>query len=301
MTTALDAQPGPFGRDDLRLLILDGQEVGFVRSTDAGTPGIPGSAGTPATSRQSGSFDIDVGFGLAPVFYRWLAASWGTQPTSYDIALATYSDTLELTGGWLYSGARIIGATTPALDGAHRAKGHLGLALTATAVSPLRIAGRTRVAPAAGIAVSTFRFSLQIDELECKGVLRIGPLWVRRGADDGRIAYSDLTLDLIESAAASWFAWYQSFVVRGQSDAGHEKTGMLTLFSADDKPQANIRFGGLGIYRLAVRSVGGAGATQAGTREISVGMYCKEFAFDFRGAAARPQQQRAVAAPPRPV
>ena len=75
----LVAQPG-LRTNDLRLLILDDQEVGFIGSAAAGLAGAAPAGAIPALADHGQSFDIEVWFGFAPVFYQWLAASWGAEP-----------------------------------------------------------------------------------------------------------------------------------------------------------------------------------------------------------------------------
>jgi hypothetical protein len=156
-----------------------------------------------------------------------------------------------------------------------------------------------------GGSVSDFR--LAIDGLDCTRVVGVDALTVRwtsvqRPLTGGTGGYEvgqcleieDLVVTIPESAAATFSAWHEDFVIAGHNDPTREKTGTLEYLSSDRR-QALFTLGleRLGIYKLVAEQPQTAGSTP----HLRAHMYCAGVRLSH-GVPVAAAPASAVASPP---
>jgi hypothetical protein len=130
-------------------------------------------------------------------------------------------------------------------------------------------------------------FKLQIDGLDCKKVTKVDGFTIKVAvqqvsSDQPQLSSElplfleipDLKVTLLESSAQTWFDWFDSFVVQGNSGQEQERNGTLTLYTADLKtPLATVSFSHLGIFELEPTDDGTMSST---SRKLTAQLYCEQ-------------------------
>src|SRR5262249_34376277 len=128
-------------------------------------------------------------------------------------------------------------------------------------------------------------FRLLIDGLDCTHVNRIDAILIRQHileylvgqtrSPEKRPTYVELpnlAVTLAQSSAASWYDWYEDFIIKGHNEGGKEKNGTLEFLAPDLRQVLlTLTFKGLGIFTLSPEKV------QAGSDKIpqvTAEMYC---------------------------
>jgi hypothetical protein len=131
-------------------------------------------------------------------------------------------------------------------------------------------------------------FRLEIPGLDCTHVSRIESFTVKRklvkvssgggGTPQlapGRLEIPNLRITLSELGIKDWLNWADDFIVKGNNSNAKEKTGTLSLLSANLKTElARVKFFNLGICRLAPEKTG-ANAIRRFVAEL----YCEQMEF----------------------
>lgn len=133
------------------------------------------------------------------------------------------------------------------------------------------------------------RFKLEIDGLDCSGVMKIDSFTVKQGNmintggtesrdiafEPGAPQFPNLMITIDGSRANTWKAWFDDFVLRGNNKPAQEKTGRLYFMSETGKPLACIIFHGVGIYSYE-RLVADDDSV---VNRIKAGLYCNKMEF----------------------
>ena len=88
------------------------------------------------------------------------------------------------------------------------------------------------------------------------------------------VTVPDVELTVAESHAGDLRTWHQDFVISGNNDSSHEKTGSIEMLSPDLKDVLlRLDLTGVGIYALADVPVE---ANEEGIRRVKAKLYCEE-------------------------
>jgi hypothetical protein len=107
-------------------------------------------------------------------------------------------------------------------------------------------------------------FKLTIDGLDCTKVNKIEALVVKQKLNEspigenrdyqkepGALEFPNLVVTLSESSAATWYDWFEDFVIRGNSADAQEKNGKLEYLSANLQDVLfTVEFKHVGIFKL---------------------------------------------------
>ena len=98
---------------------------------------------------------------------------------------------------------------------------------------------------------------------------------------------------LPESHAETFYDWFNSFVIKGNSGAAGEKTGTLEFLSPSRQDVFfTLTFRGLGIVKVApLKFESGS----EGIRSVRAEMYCEQISFSFGAAAVSEETSSATA------
>lgn len=243
---------------DRFVLVLDGVVCGLVTSAEGGdisAPVVrePGGAfvrkhlGPPVVEPIRLSLDLS----LNPVVYQWIGGTWQGKASAKSGSLIAVDMNNQPQTELAFEHAVIAATTVPAVDASSKAPARLGLTLDPASATRGPASG-----PVTGLAVKPKKpwlqanFRLQIDGLDTTRVGKVDAITVP-AAQTGGTDFPDLGVLLAETTAESWFQWHEDFVVNGNNDSPHEKSGSLEFLAADLKTKLGaVKLSGLGIHRL---------------------------------------------------
>lgn len=282
-------------------LELQGSPVGFLRSASGGD-----LEGDVVTSPGSTGFNkhisgihvtdlvLEVGAGMEPAVYDWIAAAWDAKATRGSGAVAVADYNFNVIARKEFQDGLITETSLPALDAASKDPAFLTVR-----VAPERV----RISKGGGTVPSTLAtkqrpwqansFRLEIPGLDCTRVRRIEPLRIgtRIARDEvGNVrttanqptatSVSDLVITMPEAYADTWRDWVQQFLVQGQYDDSQEKNGDLVLLGPDMQSEvARVHLYGLGISSLKQARAESADAI----RNVTATLYCERAALEWKG------------------
>jgi hypothetical protein len=265
------------------LLRLDGVDAGFVKSIDGGAihaEVINEPAGQSFfVKKHIGApkyedFAIQIGWWMGKGLYDWIAASWKMNYTRKNGSIVNYDVNLEARSEREFFNAVITEVQIPAMDGASKDQAYMTVKFAPEFIRAKKASGKATMPPvkAAQEMWLASNFRLEIDGLDCTKVNAIDAFTVKQTAvrDDigdardfakepGRLEFPNLTITLAETAASTWHAWFEEFVVNGINDDGHEKNGSLMFLSPNRQSElGRVNFFNLGIFKLAPAKVDAA-------------------------------------------
>jgi T4-like virus tail tube protein gp19 len=254
-------------------LELDGVVCGFLESASGGAiaadvVSVAGADGfdTKHLGRVGyEELELQLDFSLDGAVYDWIAASWkGASPRRDGSIVATDFDGKAVSEQEFFRGL-LTGVTVPALDGSSKDAAYLTVKIAPEYVRLAKGSGKT-VKSTAGrqLEWKASSFKLEIDGLDTTRVIAIEPFTVTQevvaeSAGDtrtfaelpGRPTFPNLRVHVAASGADTWTAWFDDFVMKGNNDPSHERSGKLTFLDTSlKKTLGEVSFANLGIFRL---------------------------------------------------
>jgi hypothetical protein len=278
-------------------LELDGIPCGFLRSVEGGSVSaevVREKGSEHFVEKRLGSaapepIVLTFGLGLEPTVYKWIAEFCSGSLSRRAGSVVFADSTLTSRKALAFEEAHISALGIPAQDGASKDPCFIKLTIQPGRTTSAKASGKVRGTPAArGKQWVASNFLLDIPDLDCKRVARVDGFTVelatadpvgeeRIPVKDSTIDFPDLRITLLESGAATWAAWHEDFVVLGNSDDGHEKSGSLMALDPTLATKLlRVDFEGLGIYRLAPEKVDAAAEAPA---RVRAELYCERMAF----------------------
>ncbi|MBC7944583.1 MAG: phage tail protein [Burkholderiales bacterium] len=278
------------------LLIVDGQEAGFVQSVEGGAVSaevIAVSSGSELFSSkhigppQYEDLGIQIGLSMSPAFYAWVADSWVTRQRQRDLSVIVCDAQLKAIQESQFFRTLITETTFPALDASSKDAGTIDIKFTPELSRTKKGSGQLvpTSAPTKQKQWLVSNFRLDIPGLDCAKVSRIDTFTVKQtlirhtdGAGATRIApdrldFPNLKISLAESSAQSWLQWHEDFVVKGNNGAGQERKGSLTLLAPNLTSElVRINFFNLGIFRMGREK---AAADKQAIARLTAELYCE--------------------------
>jgi len=285
-------------------LTIDGVNAGFIKAFSGG--GIfsevinEPSGPSYFTKKHIGQpryepVSIQVGFSNAKGVYDWIRASWNTTNQYKNVRVTQADFKLEAKSVRDYQRCLIEETTIPAMDSTSREPAYMTLKLVPETIREEQGDG-SKVSGEFGKNEQKIflpsNFKLEIDGLDCTKVNKIDAFTVKRqmATDDigaardsqkepGKMEFPDLKITVAEVSSDSWKQWFDDFVVKGNNDESKEKSGTLTLLSADRAIiLARINFHNMGIYRIE-RAAAEANSDQIA--RVTVDLYVESMDFQY--------------------
>ena len=284
------------------LLVLESTDAGFLRSVDGGA-----AVGEVVAEQGSEFFSpkhlasvrfepltLALDLSLEKAVYEWIGDTWRGVDTRHNGSIISTNFDRKPVSEREFRDAVITSVTIPALDGSSKDPAAFTVQITAEEVVTKKPSGGTVMAP--GVKQKLWlpsNFRLAIDGLETKRVSRIDAFTVTRttAADEvgerriaeaqpSKVEFPNLRITFAESDAETWVKWHDDFVLKGNNDDAHEKTGTLTLLAPNMQDViGEIRFLNLGIFRLAP-TPRTAGAEQPA--RMVADLYCERMEFTVK-------------------
>ncbi|MGE5180188.1 MAG: hypothetical protein ACM3PF_13965 [Bacteroidota bacterium] len=295
------SQASGFDRPSALALELDGAAVGFVHEATGGDPGAnvittpgPGGAFTKHVGNVTFSdIELQVGSGLGPAFYDWIAKSWTAQPVAKSGAILFADVNLQVSRRKDFTNGWVTRTSLPAFDGASRDPVWISVKIKAEQTRLKAGAGTipSDLAAKGPRPLSANGYRLEIPGLDCTRVRKIDPFTIEMrtsndatgSSRDGIVTptglnVSDLVVTLPEASADSWFDWMNSFVVQGNNGEAQEKNGDLVILDGQSEV-ARVHFVHLGIHSLGTDTDTAANAV----RSVVARLYCEQASLEWKG------------------
>ena len=280
---------------DLRATVVEGSDLSKYSGALKKQPARP-----PAFA----PLVITVGFPLAQPIADWIGDVCANRETRKTVRLVETDATGTVRLGTDWYDTELVEVDFPALDASDKSDALLTLTFMPVSSLPVATGGKFdtskySAATRINISVPCANFALAVDGLETSSVNRIEALTIKRSptalAGDVRSTgtglpssatteYSNLVVSVSESHATTWHAWFDDFIVKGNSFDTQEKGGTLTLLDSTRSQTAfTLQFFNLGILRITPP------AFDASTEEIvrdQAELYCEMMIFTAGGSAA---------------
>jgi T4-like virus tail tube protein gp19. len=274
---------------------LDGIKCGFVKSVDGGDVSAdvieePPKSGTSFTKKHIGQpkysdIELSVGFGMTQSFYDWIAASWQLNYQRKNGSIVAADLSLQAKSERQFFNALVTETTIPALDAASKDPAYLTVSFSPEYTRDAKASGK--LAPEKTPTQKAFlpsNFRLELDGLDCSKVSKIDSFTVKQtvATDDigdardmqkepGKLEVPNLRVAVAEVAAATWSAWFEDFVIKGNNDDAHEKSGAIVFLAPNRKDElGRVILHNVGIFALR---------HEAATEKIShvvAELYCEQ-------------------------
>ena len=287
-------------------LVLDGAQCGFVRSAGGGdtvADVIEEAVGASYVVKKhlgppyAEAIVLEIGFGMAKAVYDWIAASWKMNYARKDGAIVAGDSNLKAKSERQFFNALLTETTVPALDASSKEAAYLTIKLSPEYTKTRKGAGKL-VAPAKQqMLFLPSNFRLELDGVDCSRVTRIDAFTVRQHvvADEigdardyvkepGKLEFPNLRVTLAETGAATWEAWFEDFVVKGDNDDAKEKSGAIVFLAPDLKRElGRVELFDVGIFALRRAA---QQAHDESVRRVTAELYCERMELQAAGAGA---------------
>ncbi len=286
-------------------LDLDGKFAGWIQSCEGGYATADVVVEKVATDLiwhkhiagvKYDDITLNCGTAMSTAFYSWLQASVDHQAkriTSGAVISADYN--FKETGRLNFFNALITECGFPALDAASKDAAKMSLKF---AVETTRQVNATGAAIKGDLGTGQQKkwtpanFALAIDGIPtaCKWVNKIEALTIKQKVVDNplgefrdfqkepaHIEFPNLVVTVAESHADEFYKWHEDFVIKGNCDQGHEKTGSLVYLASDTKTQLfTLNFAGLGIFSAKPEK---SESASENIKRVKFEMYCEQITF----------------------
>jgi hypothetical protein len=214
----------------------------------------------------------------------WITAMWRRQSTPRTVRITAYDSLMRVIRRREFLGALVTETTVPTLEAGSSGLGLLKLKLTPESVRTITPTGTVPLSkPPPSWYGATFR--LDLPGLDCTKVMKIDSFTVNQQLVEASImdrdqvmepvlSFPNLAVTLLESSAATWQAWFDDFVVRGNNADDQEKTGRLSLLDGSLRERVRIDLFNVGIFRLALSAW-----TRDDSPLVVAGLYCERMDF----------------------
>ncbi|MGZ4381564.1 MAG: phage tail protein [Gaiellaceae bacterium] len=209
--------------------------------------------------------ELTIGFDMVQDVYEWIAASWKQNYARKDGSVVVTDQSLQAKSERQFFHALISEVTIPAMDASSKDAAYLTVKFSPEYTREVKAAGKLIMPkPAAQKRFLASSFRLEIDGLDCTKASKIDAFTVRQtvAADDvgdsrdvtkepGKLDFPNLRITLAESAAATWVAWFEDFVIKGNNDEASEKRGRIVFLTPNRQDElGRIELHNLGIFAL---------------------------------------------------
>lgn len=234
---------------------------------------------------------LTCGLDMGTAFWTWLADALASQQTTRDGALVVLDYDFKEVQRLTFQHALVTQIGFPALDAGSKDSARLAVRLSPELTRLQKPSGK----PSYGKSLVSGKqkkwlasnFRVTIPGLDLTKVNRVEALTVDVVAEEHAIGEAriyeqtvaeltvpDVELTVPESHAADLRAWHEDFVINGNNDSSHEKTGSIEMLSPDLRDVLfRLDLTGLGIYALADAPIE---AGSEGIRRVKAKLYCEE-------------------------
>lgn len=238
---------------------------------------------------------VEVGLEMSKAWNDWISKALNLELVRKNGAIIEMDQTFKEVGRRTFTNALISEIEFPACDGNTRTP----TAITVTIVpETLKLEGGSgkQISSAGGkgksLVSSNYRLNIQgleqatqrASKIEAFGfrqsiaVQPAGQSRVSQVVPGGPAEFTNLAVAISDASAGPMYAWFDDFVVKGNSSAAKERPGVLEFLSTDMKtPIAAVQLYGLGVFKISSDS---SPANSEKARLTKVEMYCQRMTFN---------------------
>ena len=276
-------------------LELDGILIGLLKSVDGGAISadvvsekqIDYFSKKHITNVKYEEFTAQCGFSMSKAIYDWINKSWTGNAQRKNGAVVAADFNYDAKSERRFRDALLTETTIPACDGSSKEPAYLTIKFAPEEITNQKASGKLALPSTKGQKQwLPSNFKLEIDGLDCTKVSKVDAFTVKQGVvtdpvgeerdyekEPGKLEFPNLSIMLAESAAQTWFDYFQSFVIQGNSGEANEKSGTLSFLDSTLKETlAHIRFFNLGIFKLSDEK---ADASSNQIKRIRAELYCE--------------------------
>lgn len=300
------------------LLSLDGgKNIGSLKSAQGGQiygepVAEPANGGTYQKKHignvKYADITVQMGMGMPAAFYQWIADSWNNGVTRKNGAIIATDQNGAAVKELDFTQAFIKETTIPALDAASKDAAYLTLKLTPQSTVNGKPGGSLAKSTGAQKKWLVSNFKLQLGSLDTTKVSKIDSFTIKQSmattstdvgdvseldptilvsvppflVEPGVVDFPNLRVTLTEASAATWIAWYEDFIRKGNNSDDYEKTGSISFLDQSMAELARIDLFGVGIFNLTDERPFDATAAGAISRLVAE-LYVERMAFAFPG------------------
>jgi len=267
--TAVERQfrPGVFA------LTLEGAGAGILKAIDGGDAYAEvvtiqtGDGGFPLKSIANVKYDdfaVQLGFGMTKAVYDWVSATWLMQHPRRDGSITTADFNYQAKSERSFRDALISEVGFPKLDGSSKEAGYLTVTIAVEETTDHPASGAINAPVTKQKVWLTSNFKLELDGLDTTKVSKIDAFSVKQQIiefvpgeeriprkEGGKIEFPDLKITLATSSIATWSAWFDDFVIKGNNGSDNEKNGRIVFLSPDLQTElGEIKLIHVGIFRF---------------------------------------------------
>lgn len=212
-----------------------------------------------------------IGIDADPALYEWIGDAWFGKPVREEVRLEAVDLVRRVSESIELKEAQLREVILPALDVTARDQRFLTLRIAPRSVR--RSTGGAPIAQPGGPGRELFghAFTVEIDGIDCSGVLGVHPINVQTQIPEGRkttglLIFPDVHLTVAAEKAGSFRDWFEDFVIGGNNADDRERDGRITFYDPLLKDAlATLELHHLGIYRV--------GGPERG--RVQVDLYCE--------------------------
>jgi len=240
---------------------------------------------------------LQIGMSMTKNVYDWIAASWAMNYQRKNGAIIACDYKLDAQSQREFFNALITETTIPACDGANKEPAYITVKLAPEYTRNSKASGKA----AAELGKSEQKlwlpqnFRLEIDGIDCTKVNKIDAFTVKQisatgkpgdGRDylkePGKLEFPNLKIQFPEITSATWQAWHEDFVVKGNNDESKEKKGRIVFLSPNRAQELlEIKLHNVGIVKL---DSGKSEANADQVRRMVAELYCERMEFIYKGS-----------------
>jgi len=280
-------------------LRLEGVSCGFVKSIGGGDISadvikepvgpsffVKKHIGQP----RYGEFTAQIGFGMAPPVYEWIAASWKADYSRKDGAIVAADADLKAQSERQFFHALVTEVTIPACDASSKDPAYLTVKFAPEYLKTVKGKGKLGVPAGQQSLFLPSNFRLELDGLDCTQVTAIDAFTVTQSlvTDDigdardyarepGKLEFPNLKVTVAETGTATWESWFEDFVIKGHNDDAKEKGGAIVFLASDLKTElGRVKLVNVGIFALREPN---RRAHDESLAAVTAELYCERMEF----------------------
>jgi phage tail-like protein len=240
------------------------------------------------------AISVKVGMSMSKSFYQWIRDSWDGKITRKNGSVFSLDHDLTVQHEQSFSRALVTETTLPALDGSSKEPGYMTVKFQPEESKHKVASGRKLQANFSQTQKQWLpaNFSIDIDGLDCTRVNKIESLTIKQDVkrlevgskrlyelEPTKIEFPNLVVTFPLSNAASWIAWHEDFVIKGNNSGDKEKQASINLLTPKREELLTITCTGLGIHNLTIDK-GDSGTDSV--RRVKAEMYCETMALTYK-------------------
>jgi len=294
-TTFVEGAFDPRFAGDLFSIEIDGASAGWIKGVTGGIPsadiviekiGADHIAKKHIANVKYEDISVSSEIGRTKGFYEWVKASFDKAAVHKTGSVVGNTKGLKQKSSGDFTNALISEFTVPALDAGSKDAAKMTIKFRPESTSVRPRSGKS-AQPAQGANLRG-NWKLEIDGIDTRRVSKIDSFTVKQGFAQGAGSVYELEPTSMEipnlvvyttpDATQDWLAWFDDFVIKGNSGDDKERSGSLIFMNDAGTEVARVGLSHLGLFKVTPEKVE---AGSESIRRVKCEMYCEDMSFKF--------------------